>query len=127
MARSGRSSSTTRERRPPGAEGGRTMRPGALGVLHEANTFATPPTHDPGLPQSPLGGAPGIMQGTEVGDLNAGMRSTMGGFHAADSEPGVDVVPIGYATTHPAGPLPRSTFDGIASRQIADLTAAGPF
>ncbi len=45
----------------------------------------------------------------------------------ADSLPGVDVVPIGFASTHPGGTWPAATFERIAGAQLERLEAEGPF
>ncbi len=45
----------------------------------------------------------------------------------ADALPGVDVVPIGFASTHPGGTWPAATFERIAGGQLARLAAEGPF
>jgi len=103
------------------------MRLAALGILHETNTFSPRPTDDAAFEHSTIGGGPGVMHGDEVWEVYGHTGATIAGFRDAASLPGVEVVPVGFASTHPGGTLPAATFDSIADGQLRFLAAAGPF
>ena len=103
------------------------MRLAALGILHETNTFQVRPTDDEAFALSTVGGTHGDLLGQEVWDVYGHTGITTAGFRDADSLPGVDVVPIGFAATHPGGIWPIGTFERIAGAQLALLEAEGPF
>lgn len=103
------------------------MRLAALGILHETNTFAASPTDDAAFAHSTVGGARGELFGEEVWEVHGHTQVTVAGFRDADSLPGVDVTPIGFATTQPGGVLPTATFERIVAAQLARLEADGPF
>jgi microcystin degradation protein MlrC len=103
------------------------MKLAALGILHETNTFSSVPTDDEAFAHSTISGAHGDLLGQEVWDVYGETGITIAGYRDADSLPGVDVVPIGFASTGPFGTWPRATFDRIAGAQIAKLREEGPF
>jgi microcystin degradation protein MlrC len=103
------------------------MKLAAIGILHETNTFSSVPTDDEAFERATIGGRHGDLLGQEVWDVYGDVEITVAGYKDADSLPGVDVVPIGYAATGPFGTWPRATFERIAGAQIAKLEADGPF
>jgi len=107
------------------------MRLAALGLLHETNTFSAHPTGVDDFPLMPVGVAQssivGIITGEQVWNVHAGAKTTMAGYHAADAWPGVDVVPIAFATAPPAGTITRDAFETISGVILAGLAEQGPF
>jgi microcystin degradation protein MlrC len=103
------------------------MRLAAMGILHETNTFSTSPTDDDAFAHSTISGARGDLLGEQVWDVYGSTGITVAGFRDADATPGLDVVPIGFASTHPGGTWPAATFERIAGDQLARLDAEGPF
>ncbi len=103
------------------------MRLAALGILHETNTFSTSPTNDEAFALSTISGTHGDLLGQEVWDVYGHTGITVAGYKDADALPGIDVVPIGFASTHPGGTWPAATFERVAGAQLARLDAEGPF
>ncbi len=103
------------------------MRLAVLGIMHETNTFSNIPTDDRAFAEAAFGGRHGDLLGDEVREVYGDVGITVAGFMDADADPGVSVVPIGWAATGPGGPLPTSTFDRITAAQLARLEAEGPF
>ena len=103
------------------------MRLAAMGILHETNTFSTSPTDDAAFEHSTISGVRGDLLGDQVWEVYGHTGITVAGFRDADSLPGIDVVPIGFAATHPGGTWPAATFERIAGAQLALLEAEGPF
>ena len=108
------------------------MRLAALGLLHETNTFSPNPTGPESFPVMPVGAAQpsnlGIITGQQLWNVHAGAKTTLGGFHAAgDSLPGVDVVPLVFATTPPSGTISAAAFEKVSSHIMAALAEHGPF
>jgi microcystin degradation protein MlrC len=107
------------------------MRLAALGLLHETNTFAPGMTGPDDFPLMPVGAAQssivGIITGQQLWNVHAGAKTTLAGFHAADSLPGVDVVPLVFATTPPSGTISRDAFEKVSSHILAALDEQGPF
>jgi microcystin degradation protein MlrC len=103
------------------------MKLAAMGILHETNTFSTSPTNDEAFALSTIGGTRGDLLGEEVWEVYGHTGITVAGYRDADSLPGVDVVPIGFASTHPGGTWPAATFERIAGTQLERLEAEGPF
>src|SRR3954470_24509239 len=99
------------------------MRLAALGLLHETNTFSPNATGPDDFPLMPVGADQssivGIITGQQLWNVHAGAKTTVAGFHQADSLPGVDVVPLVFATTPPSGTITRDAFE-LVWRQIAD-------
>ncbi len=107
--------------------GGTRMKLAAMGILHETNTFSTSPTNDEAFALSTISGTHGDLLGEEVWEVYGHTGITVAGYRDADSLPGVDVVPIGFASTHPGGTWPAATFERIAGAQLERLAADGPF
>lgn len=103
------------------------MRLAAMGIQHETNTFSSLPTDDDAFEHSTIGGGPGVLLGEQVWEVYGHTGNTVAGFKDADALPGVDVVPIGFAATHPGGTFPTATFERIAAGQLELLAAEGPF
>ncbi len=103
------------------------MRLAVLGIMHETNTFSNVPTDDRVFEESTIGNGPGILLGDRVWEVWGDSGITVAGYKDADAEPGVQVVPVGWATTNTGGKLPTSTFDRIVAGQLARLEAEGPF
>jgi len=107
------------------------MRLAALGLLHETNTFAPHPTGPDAFPLMPVGADQssilGIITGQQLWNVHAGAKTTLAGFHAADGLPGIDVVPLVFATTPPSGTISRAAFEKVAGYILAALDEQGPF
>jgi len=107
------------------------MRLAAVGLLHETNTFAPGVTGPDDFPVMPMGGDQssivGIITGQQLWHVHAGAKTTLAGFHAADSLPGVDVVPLVFATAPPSGTITNGAFERVASHIEAALAEHGPF
>jgi microcystin degradation protein MlrC len=103
------------------------MRLAAMGILHETNTFSTSPTDDAAFEHSTISGTHGDLLGDEVWEVYGHTGITIAGYRDADAIPGIDVVPIGFAATHPGGTWPAATFERIAAAQLRRLEAEGPF
>jgi microcystin degradation protein MlrC len=103
------------------------MRLAALGILHETNTFSSVPTDDSMFEHSTVTGGRSDLLGKEVWDFHGDTQTTIAGYRDADSLPGVDVVPIGFASTGPASTWPAATFERVARAQLERLEAEGPF
>ncbi len=108
------------------------MRLAALGLLHETNTFSPNPTGPDSFPVMPVGAAQssivGIITGQQLWNVHAGAKTTVAGFHAAGTSlPGVEVVPLVFATTPPSGTISAAAFEKVSSHILAALAEQGPF
>lgn len=107
------------------------MRLAALGLLHETNTFSPKVTGLADFPQMPVGADQssivGIITGQQIWNVHGGAKTTMAGYHAADSLDGIDVVPLVFATTPPSGTITAEAFEAISDQMLAALDEAGPF
>lgn len=107
------------------------MRLAALGLLHETNTFSPHPTGVDDFPRTPVGSAQatmvGLITGRQVWDVHADARTTMAGYHAADSWPGVQVVPVAFATAPPGGIITHGAFEMVSRAILEGLAELGPF
>ena len=107
------------------------MRLAALGLLHETNTFNPKITGIESFPLMPVGqdqsSILGVITGQQLWHVHAGAKTTVAGFHAADSLPGVDVVPLVFATTPPSGTITREAFEAVWGHMRAALDEQGPF
>ena len=107
------------------------MRLAVVGLLHETNTFSPHPTGPDDFPLMPVGADQssivGIITGQQLWNVHAGAKTTVAGFHAADSLPGVDVVPLVFATTPPSGIITKPAFDKVAGHIEQALREQGPF
>jgi len=107
------------------------MRLAALGLLHETNTFAPHPTGPDDFPLMPVGADQssilGIITGEQLWNVHAGAKTTLAGYHAADSLAGIDVIPLVFATTPPSGTISRDAFEKVARHVLEALEEQGPF
>ncbi len=107
------------------------MRLAALGLLHETNTFSPDPTGPDSFPLMPVGAAQssivGIITGEQLWNVHAGAKTTLAGFHAADSLTGIDVVPLVFATTPPSGTISREAFEKVSRCILEAVVTQGPF
>lgn len=97
------------------------LRLAALGLSHEANTFATQ------LMDLPSIEAAGVLRGQQILSQHAGGTSTMSGFLAAAAQPDVEVVPLVMTTLVPAGKLTKQAFHALSQELVGALAANGPF
>ena len=111
----------------PSGWGAAAMRLAAMGILHETNTFSTSPTDDDAFAHSTISGAHGDLLGEQVWDVYGHTGITVAGYRDADALPGLDVVPIGFASTHPGGTWPaRDVRARSPAAQLARLDGRGP-
>ena len=107
------------------------MRLAALGLLHETNTFSTRTTDADDFPLMPVGAHQssivGIITGTQLWNVHAGAKTTMAGFHAADSLAGRRCRALVFATTPPSGTITREAFEKVWGHIAAALEEQGPF
>ncbi|GAB3420916.1 M81 family metallopeptidase [Flindersiella endophytica] len=99
------------------------VRLAALGLMHEANTFA-PSRVDLAAFESD-----GILRGQQIVDRHVNARTTMAGFLAAagrDDNP-VEVVPLLFTTVTPAGPITADALRTLADQLVAALAEGGPW
>ncbi len=92
----------------------------ALGLMHEANTFA------PTRVDLAAFAADGILRGDEIVARHAGARTTMAGFLAA-RRPGVEVVPLLFTTVTPGGPITADALETLADELVELLDRHGPW
>jgi microcystin degradation protein MlrC len=97
------------------------VRLAALGLVHEANTFAPSQV---GLADF---AADGILRGPEIVARHGDADTTMAGFLAAAAAPGVEVVPLVFSTTTPAGPITADALETLADEILTTLADAGPW
>ena len=106
------------------------MRLAALGLLHETNTFSPNPTGADDFPLMPVG-ADAVEhrrdhhRRSSCGTSMPGRRRPSAGFHAADSLPGVEVVPLVFATTPPSGTISRDAFEKVAGHILDGARRGG--
>lgn len=92
----------------------------ALGLMHEANTFAPQPVRLEDFAVN------GILRGAEIVERHADARTTMAGFLAA-SKPEFEVVPLLFSTVTPAGPITADALRRMADELVDTLAANGPW
>lgn len=92
----------------------------ALGLMHEANTFA--PT-TVGLDDFR---ANGILRGERIVERHLDARTTMAGF-LATSAPDVEVVPLLFTTVTPAGPITADALPTLTGQLLDALATYGPW
>ncbi|MGI9147042.1 MAG: M81 family metallopeptidase [Chloroflexota bacterium] len=97
------------------------MRLAALGMGHETNTFARHQTDYAAFEAS------GILRGEQVVRDYAESHATMAGFLEAGRLPGVEVVPLLFTFTDPAGTITRDAFDRICGEMLRLLDQQGPW
>lgn len=93
----------------------------ALGMIHEANTFA--PTH---LGLDAFDRA-GILRRDEIARQHAGGTSPMAGFLRGAERPGVEIVPLMTTTLTPGGPITAGALEMFVDEMTAALASEGPF
>jgi microcystin degradation protein MlrC len=97
------------------------MRLAALGLHHESNTFSPLPG---GLDQFRRAG---IARGSLIVERYATSHATMAGFLEAGTWPGVEVVPLLFATITPMGTITIDAFEHISDEMIRLLEQHGPW
>ncbi|MEQ7128824.1 M81 family metallopeptidase [Actinopolymorpha sp. B11F2] len=97
------------------------VRLAAVGLVHEANTFA------PSRVDLVDFAADGILRGPEIVDRHGDADTTMAGFLAAGSAPGVEVVPLVFTTTTPGGPITPEALETLADEILTTLAETGPW
>jgi microcystin degradation protein MlrC len=103
-------------------EDGEMVRLAALGLMHEANTFA------PSRVDLAAFEADGILRGQQIVDRHVNARTTMAGFLAAASgSADVEVVPLLFTTVTPAGPITAEALHTLADELVALLASGGPW
>jgi microcystin degradation protein MlrC len=96
------------------------VRLATLGLAHETNTFSRVPADYAQFEAS------GILRGEEIVRRHGPASSTVAGFLAATDDPGVEVVPLVYASTGPCGTITRDAFERILEEMLAGLRDRGP-
>lgn len=96
------------------------IRLAALGLWHEANTFAAQPLDQATVAQKTL-------RGDHIIRANLHGTTTMSGYLAAGEWPGVQVVPLVMTRLTPAGPLTADALRHGADEMVAALVEHGPF
>ncbi len=94
------------------------MRLALLGYFHETNTFAATPTDYARF---------GILRGDEIVREHGEAQSTVAGFLEAGRQPGVEVVPLMFASTAPSGMITAEAFERIAGELLELLASRGPW
>jgi microcystin degradation protein MlrC len=97
------------------------LRLAALGVAHETNTFATNPTDFAAFEES------GILRGQQIVHEYADSHASMAGFLDAGRLPGVEVVPLLFTFTNPAGTITNDAFERIVGEMLHLLREQGPW
>jgi microcystin degradation protein MlrC len=97
------------------------MRLAALGMAHETNTFSRTPTDYAAFEQS------GILRGDEIVHQYANSHATMAGFLDARKAPDVEVVPLLFTFTEPAGTITSDAFERICGEMLDLLRRHGPW
>ncbi len=97
------------------------MRLAALGLAHETNTFSDQPADLARFQRA------GIVRGPEIVQRFATSQATMAGFLDAGRSPGIEVVPLLFATTEPCGTISRDAFETIVAEMLALLRGRGPW
>src|SRR6266568_2141648 len=97
------------------------MRLAALGMAHETNTFARHATDYAAFEQS------GILRGDEILREYVNSHATMAGFLDARENPEVEVVPLLFAFTDPAGTITSDAFERICGEMLDLLRRHGPW
>lgn len=97
------------------------VRLAALGLSHEANTFAPNRVHLSTFQAS------GILRGDEIVVEHGAAETTMSGYLAAGRAPDVEVVPLLFSTVTPAGQITADAITKLADELCALLAESGPF
>src|SRR5579859_1366982 len=97
------------------------MRLAALGMAHETNTFARYATDYAAFEQS------GILRGDEILRAYANSHATLAGFLDAGKNTDVEVVPLLFTFTDPAGTITADAFERICGEMLELLRRHGPW
>ncbi len=97
------------------------MRLALLGYYHETNTFAAQPTDYTRFVRS------GILRGAAIEREHAAAQSTVAGFLDIGGGAGVDLVPLLFASTPPAGLITADAYARITQELLHLLDAQGPW
>lgn len=103
------------------AMGDCVIRLAALGLSHEANTFA------PQVVDLATFEATGVLRGDEIVARHANGASTMSGFLAVGADPGIEVVPLMMTNLWAGGPITADALEVQANELVRALTEHGPF
>jgi microcystin degradation protein MlrC len=98
-----------------------TLRLAALGIVHEANTFALSPLDDDALERA------GIERGPQIESTHATAQTTMAGFLGVADDGSIEVVPLIHAQPTPTGVIAAETFESFVGEMLALLEANGPW
>jgi len=97
------------------------MRLAALGLHHESNTFSPLPADLDQFQRA------GIARGQQIVDRYATSHATMGGFLEMGDVPGVEVVPLLFASLTPMGTITAEAFEQITTEMVRLLDEHGPW
>lgn len=98
------------------------MRLATLGMVHEANTFASRPA------SLDVWQRAGILEGDEIRAEYAASRSILAGYFGyADKDHGVDLVPLVYSRITPMGRITAQAYDHLCRRLLTALRDGGPW
>lgn len=97
------------------------IRLAALGLSHEANTFAT------GRVDLATFEACGVLRHEEITSAHADAATTMSGFLTARSWEDVELVPLLFTTVTPAGSITADALDPLVEEMTALLAGQGPW
>lgn len=93
------------------------LRIAIAGLVHETNTYASPPTSVEQFT---------IRRGAQLREGFAGTSTPVGGMLAAADELGAVVLPLVHAGAEPSGTIVRATYDALAEELVAAVAAAPP-
>lgn len=94
------------------------MRLALLGYYHETNTFAIKPTDYAAFE---------VLRGQEIVRGHEHATSSLAGFLSLGQEPGVEVVPLYFASAGPSGTITDDAFERIAGELLESLRQRGPW
>ncbi|HET8626358.1 MAG TPA: M81 family metallopeptidase [Thermomicrobiales bacterium] len=97
------------------------MRLALLGYYHETNTFSPTPTDYARFERS------GILRGEAIVREHATAQSTVAGFLELGGEPGIEVVPLMFASTGPLGLITKDAYDRLTGELLDLLATRGPW
>src|SRR5262249_4805407 len=97
------------------------MRVAVLGYYHESNTFVDALTEVDRFEETAW------LHGNEIARVEGDAHSSMAGFLAVGTEPGVEVVPLVWIRATPSGTIAASAFERIAGELVGALEQGGPW
>ena len=98
------------------------MRLAALGLYHETNTFASPPTTYDVIERA------GILRGDAIRRKYRDSGAIMGGYlEAGERLPDVTVVPLLFTAPTPSGTIARDAFERLLGEMLDLLERHGPW